>query len=144
LVEKGASIFSKEELGNILGKYQVITTYFFGSRAEGTSTENSDYDFAILVDKNYDQDDLNNLVMELEEEANSLLQKEVDVIILNNATIEFKHLVISRGKVIYSADEEQRTDFEDEVLRDYLDFKPFIELYRKEAREAIKEGNFYG
>jgi len=142
-MEKDNSILPEEELGNLLGKYQVIAAYFFGSRAEGTYTDNSDYDFALLVDKDYDQDNVNNLIMELEEKAASLLQKEVDVVILNTATIEFKYLVISRGKVIYSINEEKRTDFEDVVIRDYLDFKPFLELYRKEVREAIKEGNFY-
>jgi len=144
VVEKNNYILPKKELKNLLGKYQVTAAYFFGSRAEGTSTEKSDYDFAILVDKSFDQDDVNYLIMKVEEEAASLLQKEVDVILLNTATIEFKYLVISRGKVIYSCDEEKRTDFEDEVIRDYLDFKPFLDLYRKEVREAIKEGNFYG
>jgi len=59
------------------------------------------------------------------------LQKKVDVVLLNTAAIEFKFLVISRGKLIYSLDEEKRTDFEDAVIRDYLDYKPFLELYRK-------------
>ena len=35
-------------------------------------------------------------------------------------------------------------ELKDEVIRDYLDFKPFLDLYRKEVREAIKEGHFYG
>ena len=142
-MDKEKSILPEEKLGNLLGKYQVIAAYLFGSRAEGTYTDNSDYDFALLVDKDYDQNNVNNLIMELEEKAASLLQKEVDVVILNTATIEFKYLIISRGKVIYSIDEEKRTDFEDVVIRDYLDFKPFLELYRKEVRKAIKEGNFF-
>ncbi len=144
MVEKDNRKLPKEGLGNLLDKYEIIAAYFFGSRVEGTSTENSDYDFAILVDKNYSKDEVNNLLMELEEEAASLLQKKVDVVLLNTATIEFKFLVISRGKLIYSCDEDIRTDFEDVVIRDYLDFKPVLELYRKEVREAIKEGNFYG
>ena len=144
MTDKAKNILSVKELKNLLGRYQVLAVYFFGSRVEGVATENSDYDFAILVDKEYEQDDINYLLMELKDEMASLLQNEVDIVLLNNASIEFKYLVISRGKVIYSCDEEKRTDFEDEVIRDYLDFKPFLELYRKEAREAIKEGHFYG
>ncbi len=144
MVEKENIIIAEEKLGNILGKYRVIAAYIFGSRAEGTSTESSDYDFAILIDDNYDQNAVNNLLMELEEDAALLLQREVDIILLNKSSIEFKYLVISRGKLIYSIDEEKRTDFEDAVIRDYLDFKPFIDLYRKEVREAIKDGYFYG
>jgi len=28
-------------------------------------------------------------------------------------------------------------------MRDYLDFKPFLDTFRREVREAIKEGDFY-
>jgi len=98
LTDKAKSILPVKELKNLLGRYRVIAAYFFGSRIEGVATENSDYDFAILVDKEYEQDDINCLLLELK----------------------------------------------DEVIRDYLDFKPFLDLYRKEVREAIKEGHFYG
>jgi len=141
---KNKNLLPVKELGKLLGKYRVTAAYFFGSRVEGTATEKSDYDFAILVDKEYEQDDLNYLLLRLKEEAASLVQNKVDIVLLNTASIEFKYLVISRGKLIYSSDEEKRTDFEDIVIRDYLDFKPFLDLYRKEVREAIKEGHFYG
>ncbi len=144
MTNKNNSILPVKELKNLLGRYRVTAAYFFGSRIEGAASENSDYDFAILVDKENEQDDINYLLMELKDEAACLLQKEVDLVLLNNASIEFKYLVISRGQVIYSCDEEKRTDFEDEVIRDYLDFKPVLDLYRKEVREAIKEGHFYG
>jgi len=144
LTDQDKSILPVEELKNLLGRYRVTAAYFFGSRVEGIATEKSDYDFAILVDKEYEQDDINYLLMELKDEAESLLQNEVDVVLLNNVSIEFKYLVISRGQVIYSCDEDKRTDFEDEVIRDYLDFKPLLDIYRKEVREAVKEGHFYG
>ncbi len=146
MVEKSSRILpkDKEKLKNLFGKRKITAAYCFGSRAEGTATEKSDYDFAVLVDHNYDQDNINITLMDVKEEAAALFQKEVDLVLLNTATIEFKYLVIYRGQVIYSMDEEKRTDFEDEVIRDYLDYKPVLELYRKEVREAIKEGNFYG
>jgi len=98
LTDKDNSVLPVKELKNLLGRYRVTAAYFFGSRIEGVATENSDYDFAILVDKEYEQDDINYLLMELKDEAASLLQNEVDVVLLNNASIEFKYLVISRGQ----------------------------------------------
>lgn len=83
-------------------------------------------------------------MMRLKEEMQALLEKEVDLVLLNKASIEFRFLVIKYGRLIFSANEDKRTDFEDIVIRDYLDFKPFLDLYRKEVREAIKEGHFYG
>ena len=144
MVLKDSRFLPEKELGKLLERHQVIAAYFFGSRAEGTARDDSDYDFAILVDDSCTQDVGNNLIMELAEEMQALLGKEVDLVILNKASIKFKFLVIKHGKLIFSADEEQRTDFEDIVIRDYLDFKPVLDLYRKEAREAIKEGHFYG
>lgn len=135
---------NKEKLKKLFNQHKIIAAYYFGSRVEGNASDNSDYDFAVLVDHNYAQDDINLMLMKLEEEAEALLQNEVDLVLLNEASIEFKYLVIYHGQVIYSIDEEKRTDFEDEVIRDYLDFKPVLELYRKEVREAIQEGNFYG
>ena len=142
MVVKNSCLLPEEELGQLLDKHQVIAAYFFGSRVEGTASEDSDYDFAVLVDNCYFRDDDNTLIMELAEEMQVLLGKEVDLVVLNRASIEFRFLVIKHGRLIFSADEEQRTDFEDVVIRDYLDFKPFLELYRKEVREAIKEGYF--
>ncbi len=144
MVVKDSRLLPEEEIGKLLGRHQVIAAYFFGSREDGTASEDSDYDFAILVDNSCPQDDFNNLTMELAEEMQSLLGKEVDLVLLNSASIEFRLLVIKHGRLIFSADEEKRTDFEDVVIRDYLDFKPVLDLYRKEVREAIKEGHFYG
>jgi len=144
MVVKDSSLLPEEELGRLLDKHQVIAAYFFGSRAEGTASEDSDFDFAILVDDSYSREEDNTLIMELTEEMQALLGKEVDLVVLNRASIEFRFLIIKHGRLIFSAGEEKRTDFEDVVIRDYLDFKPVLELYRKEAREAIKEGHFYG
>ncbi len=144
MVVKDSRLLPEVGLVQLLGKYQVIATYFFGSRAEGTASEDSDYDFAILTDNSYPQDDGNSLIMELKEEMQALLGKEVDLVLLNRASIEFRFLVIKYGRLIFSANEDKRTDFEDIVIRDYLDFKPVLDLYRKEVREAIKEGHFYG
>jgi uncharacterized protein len=144
MVMKDSRLLPELELGLLLGKYQVIAAYLFGSRADGTASEDSDYDFAILTDTGYPQDDGIYLTTELKEEMQALLEKEVDLVLLNKASTEFRFLVIKHGRLIFSANEDKRTDFEDIVIRDYLDFKPFLDLYRKEVREAIKEGHFYG
>ncbi len=87
MVMKNSRLLPEMELVQLLGKYQVIATYFFGSRAEGTASEDSDYDFAILTDNSYPQDDGNSLIMELKEEMQALLGKEVDLVLLNRASI---------------------------------------------------------
>ena len=133
----------KEKLRTLFEHTGLLAVYLFGSRAEGTANTQSDYDFAILVDFSSPMDDLAFTALDLEEKLAAILNTEVDIITLNTADIEHKFLIISRGVLIYSSDDDKRTDFEDIVIKEYLDFKPVLELYRKDFREAIQEGDFY-
>lgn len=133
----------KEKLRTLFEHTGLLAVYLFGSRAEGTANTQSDYDFAILVDFSSPMDDLAFTALDLEEKLAAILNTEVDIITLNTADIEHKFLIISRGVLIYSSDDDKRTDFEDIAIKEYLDFKPVLELYRKDFREAIQEGDFY-
>ena len=46
------------------------------------------------------------------------------------------------GRLLYCADHEYRTDFEDEVLRLYLDWQVEMEMFHREVMEEIREGRF--
>jgi len=137
------ALLQKEKLHKLFKKSELVAVYLFGSRAEGTEYESSDFDFGLLLKPCTNMEDVAMIQLEFEEEASSILGKEVDAIILNTATIEQKFSIISKGKLLYCSDDDKRTDFEDIAIRDYLDFKPFYEQYRKEAIEAIKEGDFF-
>ncbi|MCF8012174.1 MAG: nucleotidyltransferase domain-containing protein [Clostridiales bacterium] len=131
-------------LSPVLQKYKVNTIYLFGSRSEGTSYTTSDYDFAFLF-KNFNQKKHNhslavNIQMKIEE---ILAPVPVDVVFLQNTPVELRFQIIKYGKIMYCSDENFRTDFEDITIRDYLDFKPFIDEYRRELEESIREGNFF-
>jgi len=133
----------KEKLQILFEHTGLLAVYLFGSRAEGTATTQSDHDFAILFDLSSPMDDLAFTALDLEEKLAAILNAEVDIITLNTADIEHRFLIISQGVLIYSRDDDKRTGFEDLVIKEYLDFKPVLELYRKECREAIQEGDFY-
>lgn len=134
-----------KKLKALFKKYDLLAVYLFGSQVDGTAYEQSDFDFAVLLKTLPDLEKTSLLKLEIEEKAASILNKKVDIFILNSATILQKFMVISKGILIYSdsKNENKRTDFEDIAIRDYLDFKPFIDLYNKEVRESIKKGDFY-
>lgn len=46
-----------------------------------------------------------------------------------------------RGSVLYSADERRRAEFEDRVIRDYLDFAFEMRLFDEEVAEEIQDGD---
>ncbi|MBS4022231.1 MAG: nucleotidyltransferase domain-containing protein [Dethiobacter sp.] len=141
MVEKVLS--AREKLGGIFAKYDLVAVYLFGSRADGTATQKSDYDFGLLFTETPSFEEAVLLEMDIANEASRVLNTDVDTMILNSASIEMKFIVIKQGVVVYANDDDLRTDFEDVAIRDYLDFKPFLDTYRKEVRDAIKEGDFY-
>ena len=133
----------KEQLQQLFKANNFIAVYLFGSRVDGLAGENSDYDFGLLLENYPGLENASLFQFMFEEEATAILNTKVDAIILNEASIEQNFLIISRGVLVYSKDDNKRTDYEDIVIRNYLDFKPFCDLYRQEVRESIKEGDFY-
>lgn len=122
----------------VLRKYGVSVCYLFGSQAAGEAYHDSDVDLAVLL-KDY-KPAVHHLdyVAALEEELQQLSSRKVQVICLQAVRdIALKFEIISSGRVLYSEDEDFRTDFEDVVIRDYLDFKPVLDLYYRELEEEI-------
>jgi len=132
-----------EKIIPVLKKYGVHTCYLFGSRAKGEEGSKSDLDLAVLFSP-YSPDKHNlQLLVRLEQDISRTLPfSKVDLVLLQKERITFKFEVIKTGKVIYCLDEDERTDFEDIVVRDYLDFAPFLNRYWQEMAESIRGGEF--
>ncbi len=133
----------QDKLDIIFGKYGLLAVYLFGSHADGTAKAGSDYDLGLLFKERPSFEQAVIMETEIAEKVSEILAAEVDTVTLNLASIEMKFTVIKQGVVIYSQNDELRTDFEDIAIRDYLDFKPFLDTFSKEAREAVKEGDFF-
>lgn len=111
--------------------------------AKGEEGSKSDLDLAVLFFP-YSPDKHNlQLLVRLEQDISRTLPfSKVDLVLLQKERITFKFEVIKTGKVIYCLDEDERTDFEDIVVRDYLDFAPFLNRYWQEMAESIRGGEF--
>ncbi|NLI13312.1 MAG: nucleotidyltransferase domain-containing protein [Peptococcaceae bacterium] len=111
--------------------------------AKGEEGSKSDLDLAVLFFP-YSPDKHNlQLLVRLEQDISRTLPfSKVDLVLLQKERITFKFEVIKTGKVIYCLDEDERTDFENIVVRDYLDFAPFLNRYWQEMVESIRGGEF--
>jgi predicted nucleotidyltransferase len=58
----------------------------------------------------------------------------VDIQILNEAPLPFKHQVFKRGKLLHSKDEKLRIEKVDQTLRNYFDLKQLTELCTRPPR----------
>lgn len=134
---------SLNPLRQFCAEHDIVVAYLFGSRAEDRSHERSDCDLAFVLRPA--QVELCNLPQRLlwAEELSLLLGIPTDLIFLQRAPILLRFEIISKGVVVFCADENFRTDFEELVMRGYHDFKPFVDQYYREEAEAVRDGHFF-
>ena len=103
--------FLKRKIPEILG------IYVFGSFADNTNTVESDIDIAFLTFQKISQIEK----WKTQEELASILNRDVDLVDLKDATIILRAEVIEKGKLIFSADSYQIDYFEMTTYSMYAD-----------------------
>ena len=91
--------------------------YVFGSFADNTNTLESDIDIAFLTFQKISPVEK----WEAQEELASILNRDIDLVDLKNATIILRAEVIEKGKLIFSADSYQIDYFEMTTYSMYAD-----------------------
>ena len=120
----------EKRCGKIFKDHPISAAYIFGSTAMETRSQESDVDIAVLLDKRLSKKARFALRLKLMEKIARALKKEADVVVLNDvASLFFKYVIISEGKVVYQKDESERADFECRLMGIYFDYQPFLELY---------------
>ena len=99
----------------------IVATYFFGSQVKGKTDRFSDFDFAVLFEDGWRQDDRWNITGDLLCEAFSVVgQDKADVVDLSNQPLWFQQVVVKTGKIIYEVSREKRLFYEKELMRKCL------------------------
>ncbi len=107
----------------------VSLAYLFGSRAAGRPTERSDADVAILLREPHILEDLCRAVSDLESVIGKSLGCAAHVIPLNGASALLRFEAIRHGRVLFTADEAERIQFEVRTLKEYEEFCRRQDLY---------------
>lgn len=111
---------SIEKLKNFLDKDpNVIFALIFGSAATGKQKKGSDIDIGIYFIKPPDGLDLLDLMNVLSE----LTGKEVDVVVLNNASAMLRHQVMKNRVVLTIKDIVLYRKFREKTISDYDEYK---------------------
>jgi len=123
-------------------RLKVGIVYLYGSRVEGVSRPNSDFDLGVVFQ---DPSVLENSLQVysefydlFSEEFPVTFQREVDIVFLQRASIQLRFEVVNKGKVLFEISPCVRVKFEEEVIRKYLDFAPFLKEYEEVTREMFK------
>lgn len=121
-----------------LTRSDIIAVYLYGSYANGTARVTSDVDVAVLFSTAVPDPLKAELALNRELSVLPGLAK-VEVIALNRATLRLKAEVLQTGIRVHSSDEEVRTEFEFNAMREWWDCQPWHETYNKIYFATLKE-----
>lgn len=134
-------IFDKNQLAkldNIAKKYRIADVYIFGSRVTGYARNDSDLDIGVrfvnglpgggAVGKMY-----GNLASEIQTLARDY---HVDLVLIDEAPLHFQYKIITKSKLIFSANYEESYNFVESVANKYRDYKYFIDDFFEGVRIA--------
>ncbi len=141
--------FSKKQIEQIR-KIGVETIYLFGSQAKGNSNILSDVDVGIVLSKQEKyRNDAMGVYLKLYDIFTDILPKEylkrrfemrkheIDIVFLQFAPISLQFNATREAKILYEKDKEKRFEYEEYVLKRYLDQKHLHDLSYKCLLERI-------
>ena len=131
-----------KESRKILMEYKdIIFAYIFGSYAQNNIRNESDIDIAIYLNKDMDIETYLDLKINLSE----ALKREVDLIILNDASPLLKYEIYKNNILLFSYDKTLENKYKVKTLFEYNDMKRYLDLsYDKTIERLKKEVESYG
>ena len=121
----------------ILEKFDCEAIILFGSYARGTENNQSDIDLAFKTRQEVTKKEIFYLKQELED----IVNKDIDLINLDNIGDGFRYEILINGKKLYCKDE---LNFELYKLRMYREFLDLNESRMSIIERVKKGGKIYG
>ena len=119
------------------GREEILEAYLFGSRARGRTRTDSDVDVAVYIDEALADDGCWGYRAELTTDLMAALgTNEVDVVVLNEASILLYHRVLRDGVRLLSRDLRATTRRAGQALSCYFDFVPQLDKMDAARRYA--------
>lgn len=120
----------------LIKKTSAYIIILFGSAAADRLRPDSDIDLAFLSEKSLSVYEVFILAQELADD----LGRKVDLVDMSKASTVFKSIILGTGKMIYSADENRKHEFQINTFKDYA----LLNEERKEILDRIRErGSIY-
>jgi predicted nucleotidyltransferase len=129
-----------EDIAGPLGDYfrnreEILLAFMFGSAVSERLTEKSDLDIAVLFNSTPDF----SLLVTIRDEISECMGREIDLVVLNDASPVIRMQVLKNGKLLKSEDTVIYSNFFVKTVKEYDDLK----YIRKEAEENILRGRIY-
>jgi predicted nucleotidyltransferase len=101
----------------------ILFVYLHGSFVTGEAFRDIDVGLSIRDRKDFSYES------DLSFELSKAIGHEVEVKVINDAPVAFQMAVISEGRLLFSGDDDARTDFIENVGRRYREYAHFRNIY---------------
>ena len=124
------------------GREEILEAYLFGSHARGEAQPHSDIDVAVYIDDVVANDGAWGYQAQLTTDLMVALgTNDVDVVVLNRASILLYHRVLRDGVRFLSRDLRATTTRAGQALSRYFDFLPQLDKMDRARRHAAGTAN---
>lgn len=125
------------KLEDVFRRYPGIrAVYLFGSAAEGRFRPDSDLDMAIVPRSPSLREKRLDILTDLAQAGFC----EVDLVFLDVRDVVLRHEAVRLNCVIYQTEDFDRGEMYSRVVREYLDFLPYLKVQREAYKRRILSG----
>jgi len=129
----------RETLKSYFAKQKnILCAYLFGSFASGKENKFSDIDIAVFFDDLTPRKEYSRFILSITDDLSALLDRNIDIAVLNNADSFLKFQVVKKGERIYERPDRRKRDFEARAIIEYFDFLPIRERLEAALISGIK------
>ena len=115
----------------------IQAVYVFGSIGSGTTHRGSDLDLAIVAHSRTLKKKKIALLTDLAQRGFC----NVDLVFLDTEDIVLKYEAVRQNRLIYATPDFDRGSMYSRVVRQYLDFEPYLKTQRKAYKRRIEHGS---
>lgn len=129
-----------KRIKGLFKKYGVRLAYLFGSCVSGDIDRFSDIDIGVLFGSRFPFRKKMEIYTNLSDSIEKIIGKKgVDIIFMDEVSVEIQFQIISTGKLIFSINEDYKFKYENYIEALYMDLRPFYEKSYREIMESFKE-----
>jgi predicted nucleotidyltransferase len=121
-------------------RVEIAAAMLFGSAATDTTHPESDIDIAVLVDGLPGEADLMRLATTYTIALEDLLNKPVDIVMLNTASPLLRYQIFKKGKLVFARDPMRVQRFIGDAIVEYLDEIVLIERLQRRSIRRLTGG----
>lgn len=131
----------KTETKKGLRALDVGLVYLHGSRTGSRARTDSDIDLAVMFTRRPDSGRIAKIHPRLYDlfaaEFSVGKTGDVDIAYLQDASLAFQFRVIAEGRLLFELDPGVRADYEESVIKQYLDFRPIAAQFSAALMERL-------